>query len=170
MNPTRSGLLEVLREMGGQIRIENKREQCGEVVADIIAEASTLKACECPPELIPSLIDEIPILAIAASAADGVSRIWGAEELRVKETDRLKALTTELSKLKARVNERPDGLIIEGPTRLKGGTVSSHGDHRMAMALTVAAGISEGPVSIDDYDCVSVSYPNFLKDWQQVTQ
>ncbi len=165
LNPTRSGLLGLLQEMGGRIRVENERKVGGETVADVYVESSSLRGVECPPALIPSLIDEIPILAVAAACAEGSTRIWGAEELRVKETDRLKAVASELATLGVLVEEKPDGLIIEGGRQIKAGEVKSHGDHRMAMALTVAAAVASGPVRIADYACTAISYPGFIEDW-----
>lgn len=165
MNPTRNGLLDLLTVMGAAIKVENAREVGGEPIADLVVESSPLKGVECGPELIPSLVDEVPILAVAACMAEGETHIRGAQELRLKETDRLHALATELSRLGAVIEERPDGLIITGPTSFSGGSVKTYGDHRMAMALSVAAGVAAGPVSFDDYDCVAVSYPGFLQDW-----
>lgn len=169
LNPTRTGLLEILQEMGGDIRIDNQRELGGETIADLHVSSSDLRAIDCPPDRIPSLIDEIPILAVAASAASGTTRIRGAAELRLKETDRLRALAAALKILGVSLEEEPDSLSIMGPTRIQGGSVKSYGDHRMAMALTVAAGIASAPVTIEDYDCTAVSYPGFLADWNKLT-
>jgi 3-phosphoshikimate 1-carboxyvinyltransferase len=170
VSPTRSALLDILKEMGGEIDMINSRVIGGEKVADLIVQASRLQSTECPPARIPSMLDEIPILAVAATQAKGTTRIVGAGELRVKETDRLRALTLELSLLGAQIKEQPDGLAITGPTRLKGGTVKSYGDHRMAMALTVAAAVAQAPLTIEDYDAVKVSYPEFLEDWQKLVR
>jgi 3-phosphoshikimate 1-carboxyvinyltransferase len=170
INPTRSGLLELLREMGGNIEVENVQELGGETIADLVVCSSSLKAVDCPPEKIPSMIDEIPILAIAAAVADGTTHIRGAKELRKKETDRLKAVATELAALGVPIEEQEDGLSIKGPVSFKKASVKSYGDHRMAMALTIAAGIAQEPIEIQDYECTAVSYPGFLNDWEKLTK
>lgn len=169
INPTRAVLIEVLKEMGGEIQVINERELCGEPIADIKVKSSSLKGVELGPERIPQLIDEIPILSVAAAVAEGETVIRGAEELRVKETDRLKAVASELSRLGVSIEEFPDGLKIVGSDSLCGAQVKSYGDHRMAMALAVAGAIANDPVTIDDFNCVAVSYPNFLSDWKSLT-
>lgn len=169
INPTRTGLLDLLRTMGGKIEIENDREMSGEPVADLVACTSELRGASCPPELVPRLIDEIPILAIAAARAEGTTRIWGAKELRVKESDRIKALATELAKLGVAVSELEDGLEINGPTDLQGAALTSYGDHRMAMSLAVAGALAKDPVTIEEFESVAISYPGFLKDWESLS-
>lgn len=161
INPTRTGIIDVLTKMGANITLHNHRQAGKEPVADITVEAAALEAAVIEPEIVPRLIDEIPILAVAALFATGRTVIRGAEELRVKETDRLKAVTLELGKMGAVITETPDGLIIEGPQKLQAATCASHGDHRMAMALAVAGMAAQG-VEIVEAECVSVSYPNFL--------
>ena len=161
VNPTRCGLITALKRMGAEIELTNEREDCGEPVASISVKESNLKGIEIPPEDIPGMIDEIPILAVAASLAEGETRIRGARELRVKETDRLKALAAELSRMGARIGELPDGLIIEGPSALAGCEVNSYGDHRMAMALAVAGLVAEGKTTIQDTECIKTSFPEF---------
>jgi len=162
VNPTRTGFLRVLESMGARIELENEREVCGEPVSDIVARYSELKAITIGVEQIPSLIDEIPVIAVLATQAMGTVRITGAQELRVKESDRLKTITEELAKMGAKIEELQDGLVIEGPVSLKGATVSSQSDHRIAMALAVAGLIADGETVIEKPECVSISFPNFF--------
>jgi len=162
VNPTRTGFLRVLESMGARIELENEREVCGEPVSDIVARYSELKAVTIGVEQIPSLIDEIPVIAVIATQAAGKTQITGAGELRVKESDRLKTITEELTKMGAKIEELQDGLVIEGPVSLKGTTVSSHGDHRIAMALAVAGLIADRETIIENPECVSISFPNFF--------
>ncbi len=169
LNPTRTGLLSVLSEMGGHITIEKEREVSGELVGDLIVRSSSLQGISVGAERIPALIDEIPILAIAAAHATGETVIQGAWELRVKESDRLSAMATELPKLGGSIEELPDGLKIVGTQALSGGTVQSHGDHRIAMALAVSGLTTDTPVTIDGFDCVAISYPHFLDDLRSLT-
>jgi len=162
VNPTRTGFFKILKSMGARVELENKREVCGEPVSDIVARYSKLKAITVGREQIPSLIDEIPALAVLATQAIGTTRITGAGELRVKESDRLKTITVELTKMGAKIEELQDGLVIEGPVSLKGATVSSQSDHRIAMALAVAGLIADGETIIEKPECVSISFPNFF--------
>ena len=161
LNPTRIGVLEILSQMGGAVRIENRREISGEPVADLVVRSSSLKGIAIPPEWVPRTIDEFPILSVAAAFASGETVIRGAGELRVKESDRIAAMARELAKLGARVEELPDGLIIHGGTPLKGTTLSSHGDHRVAMALAVAGLAASGETVISDTACIGTSFPGF---------
>lgn len=163
INPTRAALLLVLERMGAQIEIQNRRSFGSEPVADLFVEAAGLTGTEVAGELVPLLIDEIPVLAALAAAAEGTTTIRDAAELRVKESDRIKALATGLRKMGACVEELPDGLIITGGRRLIGAQVDSCGDHRIAMALAVAAQRAEGPTQIAGAECVDISFPNF---WQ----
>lgn len=164
VNPTRIGFLEALRQMGAQISFDNERECCGEPVADISVRSGELRAITITPERIPALIDEVPLLAVVATQARGTTRILGAGELRVKESDRLAAIVTGLRRLGADVTEENDGLGIIGPTPLAGDTViPSGGDHRIAMAMAVA-GLAASPGSrtvITDAECAAISYPGF---------
>lgn len=168
MNPTRTGLLNVLTAMGASMKIENTREISGEPIADIIcSSASKLKAVKIAGDIVPSLIDEFPILCILASQADGITEIRGAQELRVKESDRIKAMATELARMGVEVTEYPDGIDIKGNANLKGGSVESYGDHRIAMSLSIAALISQGTTVINNASCADISFPGFygkLKD------
>jgi 3-phosphoshikimate 1-carboxyvinyltransferase len=163
INPTRTGLLHVLKDMGAEIEIANIRKISGEPVADLHCRGSSrLKAVEVQRDVIPSLIDEFPILCIAAASAEGATTIRGAEELRVKESDRIKAMATELRKMGVEVEEFSDGLSIMGGERLKGSAVESHGDHRIAMSMAVAALAAEGMTTIHGASAVGISFPAFF--------
>jgi 3-phosphoshikimate 1-carboxyvinyltransferase len=163
LNPTRVGLLSVLERMGAKIQVRNKRTWAQEPVGDLYVEHSELSGTELGGPVVPSLIDEIPVLTVLATQASGTTVIRDAGELRVKESDRLRALTTELGRLGARIQELPDGLVIQGGRPLVGAKVNSYGDHRIAMALAVAAKAAEGITEIQDSRCVEISFPNF---WQ----
>jgi 3-phosphoshikimate 1-carboxyvinyltransferase len=160
LSPTRTAFLDVLRAMGG--RIEVRREAADpEPVGSIVASSSSLTGTTVDPALVPSLIDEVPALAVASAFARGEFRVAGAAELRVKESDRIAALAEGLAALGARVSELPDGLVVRGGTPLRGARVRSHGDHRIAMALSVAALAAEGATEIEGAECVAVSFPGF---------
>jgi 3-phosphoshikimate 1-carboxyvinyltransferase len=167
VNPSRTGILDVLRQMGAAITVTNEGLAGGEPVADVTAASSALRGVDIGGALIPRLIDEVPVLAVAAALAEGTTTIRDAAELRVKESDRLAAVASELTRLGARVVERPDGLTITGG-RLSGGEVESHGDHRMAMSLAVAALGASGPVFIRGAECVDISYPTFWPDLERL--
>lgn len=160
LNPTRTGLLDILKLMGGRIEMSALREECGEPVADLRVWRSELRGVEVPPELVPLAIDEFPALFVAAALAEGTTRVRGAEELRVKETDRIAVMARGLAALGIRVNEQPDGLAIDGGS-LHGATVDSEGDHRVAMAFAMAAARASGPVQILDVANVATSFPGF---------
>jgi 3-phosphoshikimate 1-carboxyvinyltransferase len=164
-NPTRTGFIKKLVQMGARLSVLNLREEYNEEVADLKVRSSELKAVEITAEEVPSLVDEIPLIALLATQAEGVTRIRGAKELRYKECDRLHALYLNLRRMGARIEEQEDGLIIEGPTRLKGAEVQSFNDHRLAMTLIIAALIAEGETSVDNLDCIQISYPEF---WQHL--
>ena len=166
INPTRTGILEVLAEMGADITYENKREVTGEPVADLRVRSAVLKACKIGGAVIPRLIDEIPILAIAATCAEGITIIEDAAELRVKESDRIVAMVKELTKLGANVTERPDGMAIVGGKTLTGTEVESYDDHRIAMSLAIAALIAKGKTSINHAESAAISYPSFIPTLQ----
>ena len=161
VNPTRTGFIELVKAMGGVCRYVKTTESGGEPIADIAVKLSALKGTTIGGDVIPRAIDEIPILAVLATQARGQTVISDAKELRLKESDRLSALREELSKMGARITEKPDGLVIDGPTPLKGAVVQSHGDHRLAMSLAIAALVAEGPTTIVDVECVATSFPNF---------
>lgn len=161
VNPTRTGFIDALKAMGGTCRFLRATEAGGEPLADVAVTASSLKAVSIRGLLIPRLIDEIPILTVLATQAQGRTVISDAKELRVKESDRLATLREELTKMGARISEQPDGLVVEGPTALKGAVVTSHGDHRLAMSLAIAGLIAQGPTTIEDVECVNTSFPGF---------
>ncbi len=161
VNGTRSGVLEVLERMGAAITQMRARTEAGEPVADLSVRGTKLRGTTIGAELIPRLLDEIPVLAVAATVAEGETVISGATELRVKEVDRLSALAGELAKLGARVAEERDGLRIVGCRRLRGTVVRSRGDHRMAMALAVASLFADGETRVEDVACVETSFPRF---------
>jgi len=162
VNPTRTGVLDVLEAMSARLRIEPAPTiDEAEPAADLRASASELKATSIGGALIPRLIDEIPVLAVAAACARGVTTIGDAAELRVKESDRIAALARELDKMGVAVQERPDGMTIAGPQRFRGARVTSGGDHRVAMALAIAGLVAEGETLIEDTACVATSFPQF---------
>ncbi|PLX77694.1 MAG: 3-phosphoshikimate 1-carboxyvinyltransferase [Desulfuromonas sp.] len=163
INPTRCGVIDVLRAMGGQIELVNERLQSGEPVADLLVKHSNLKGIEIGGELVPRAIDEFPVISVAAAVAEGVTTVRDAAELRVKETDRIAAMVSELSRLGVEVESLPDGMRINGRGEFAGGEVSSHGDHRIAMSLAMAALAATGPVTIDDTSCTETSFPGFWR-------
>ncbi len=161
VNPTRTGVLDVLAAMGARVRPQAPSAGGGEPASDLLVTSGPLSATEIGGPLIPRLIDEIPVLAVAACVAGGTTRVRDAAELRVKESDRIAAIATELGKMGARIRETPDGLEIQGGGKLTGARVRSGGDHRMAMALAVAGLIADGPTLIEDTDCIATSFPGF---------
>ena len=162
LNPTRTGILEVAKKMGGNIEILDKRNISGEDVGDIQISYSNLNACTIEGEIIPRLIDELPVIAILATQAKGTTIIKDAQDLRNKESDRIKAVVTELKKIGADIEETPDGFIINGKTNLKGDTeVETYHDHRLAMSLYVAGLICEKPIAINGFEWVDISFPEF---------
>ena len=161
LNPTRTGLLDALTRMGASIEIENQGEENAEPLGDLVVRAEGLKGTEVAGDEIPRMIDEFPIFAIAATQARGETRVRDAAELRAKESDRISALTEELRKMGAQIEPYPDGFTIAGPARLCGARVDAHADHRLAMSLAVAALIAEGETTIEGWECVGDSFPNF---------
>jgi len=161
MNPRRTGLLAALRLMGANILEQNPREQAGEPVADLHVKYAELSGIDVPEAIVPDMIDEFPALFVAAALAKGETRVSGAAELRVKESDRIAVMSTALRKLGAQIEETPDGAIILGG-KLHGGEGDSHGDHRIAMSLAIAGQLAEGVVVIHDCDNVATSFPNFI--------
>ena len=161
LNPTRTALLGVLREMGADITATNARTVGGEPIADLTVRPARLGGVRIGGAVVANLIDEVPILALAAACADGVTEIRDAAELRVKETDRIAAVAANLRALGADVTDHPDGLTIRGGRPLTGAAQVTHGDHRIAMTAGVAALVARGPVSIDDPGCAAVSFPGF---------
>lgn len=165
INPTRTGLLTILSRMGARIEVMNQREEGGEPVADLLARPACLRGTEVRAEEIAPTIDEFPILCVAAAAAAGATVIAGAEELRVKESDRIATMAAELRKAGVQVEERPDGMVIQGmggERRLKGASFQSYGDHRVAMAMAVAGLVADAPSTIHEAECVATSFPGFM--------
>ncbi len=162
LNTARTGILEILKRMGGSIEIQDKKIECGEDIGDLVVKSSNLKGIEINGEDIPRAIDELPIIAAAACFAEGRTVITDAKELRVKETDRIKAVVSEFSKLGADITELEDGMIINGSQQLKGNICDSWGDHRIAMSLAIAATLSSGETTINNSECVNISYPEFF--------
>ena len=169
LNSTRTGFLDVIKKMGADIKIEMKNES-GEPTGDIIVKSSKLKGIKITKKLIPSLIDELPILMILCALADGTSSIEGAEELRVKETDRISSMTTGLKKIGGLVEEKKDGCMIYGVKEFVGGTISSFGDHRTAMSFLIAGLRSKQGVTVKDTECIKTSYPQFSSDLSRLSQ
>lgn len=162
LNPTRTGILNVIKRMGGRIETLDMRKENNEEVGDLEVKYSPLKGVDIGDEDIPSLIDELPLISLLATQAEGITRIRGARELRFKESDRIKAISYSLKKMGAKIEELEDGLIIEGPTPLKGEKVRSFGDHRIAMTLSIASLIARGETIIEGFKWVDISFPSFL--------
>jgi len=170
LNPTRTGLLDVLMPMGARIRALNQRIMHGELTGDLQVESSQLAGGEIPNEIIPGLIDELPVLSVLGTqTAHGLS-FHGAAELRVKESDRLRAVAENLRRMGAEVEEFPDGLRVAGRQKLRGATIETYGDHRIAMAFAVAGLLAEGTTVIEDSDCVGISFPNFFDEMEKISE
>lgn len=163
VNPTRTGLIDVLREMGGEIEVHGEHLDAGEPVADITVRTSELRGVHVGSDMIPRLVDEIPILAVAAAVARGETVISDAQELRVKETDRLATTAEMIRAFGGRVEERPDGLVVAGVPTLTGTECTSHGDHRIAMSAVVAGLAADGETVVHDTECISTSFPCFAE-------
>jgi len=161
VNPTRTGLLDVLQAMGADLTLHNERIVSGEPVADLTVRASALRGVEVSGDTVVRMIDEFPVLAVAATQAQGETVVRDAAELRVKETDRITTIVAGLRALGARIESLPDGFIIEGPAPLGGAAVDSHGDHRLAMALAVAGLVATGETFVQDAGCIADSFPGF---------
>lgn len=170
VNPTRAGIIEVLEQMGADMSVEIVGEEQAEPTATITIRTSNLQATTIGGDIIPRLIDEIPILALLATQAKGTTIIKDAEELKVKETDRITAVVDELTKLGANIEATDDGMIIHGPTPLHGGSLKTYGDHRIGMMGAIAALITDGTVELDDSECIAVSYPTFFDHVATVVQ
>lgn len=169
INPTRDGILKVCQAMGAKISLENVREVSGEPVADLLVSTSNLHGTVIEGDLIPTLIDEIPMIAVLACFAQGTTIIKDAEELKVKESNRLEVMVTELSKMGADITATEDGMIIHGGKELQGATINSHKDHRIAMSFAIAALATSGETKIIDADCVNISYPEFYQDLERLS-
>jgi 3-phosphoshikimate 1-carboxyvinyltransferase len=167
INPTRAGIVEALRRMGGDLRYENERDIAGEPVADVVVRSSRLKGTRIDGALIPLLIDEVPVLAVAAAMAEGETEFRDAAELRVKESDRISATVDWLSAAGIRADSTRDTMVIAGAGRILGGTYKSYSDHRMAMSLGVAGLVSESPITVLDSEAASKSYPGFWDEMKR---
>ena len=167
INPTRDGILRVCHKMGASIELLNKRIQCGEPVADLLVKHSPLKGTVIEGSIIPTLIDELPVIAVMAACAEGETIIRDAQELKVKESNRLEILVHHLTAMGCDVTGTEDGMIIRGGRPLKGAVLESHLDHRIAMSFAVAGLVAEGETEILNADCVNISYPDFYRDLLQ---
>lgn len=168
VNPTRTGLLDVLRRMGAEVTLTNERIASGEPVADLTVRSGTLRGVEVGGETVVRMIDEFPVLAVAATQARGTTLVHDATELRVKESDRIATAVAELRRLGACIKERPDGFVVQGPTPLRGTVVQGYGDHRLAMALVVAGLVAEGETLVQDVDCITDSFPGFAEAIREI--
>ena len=168
INPTRTGIIDVLKDMGADITLENVHTSAGETVADITVRSSSLKGTTVGGDIIPRLIDELPIIAVAAVFAAGQTVIKDAQELKVKETNRIRAVVDEFNKCGIDITETDDGMIINGGKSIHGADFKTYGDHRMAMSLTVLAQLADGESTLDDSDCACVSYPTFFDDFYKL--
>ena len=170
LNPTRTGILDVLKNMGADIAYQNKNDEASEPFGDLVIKSSALKGTIIEGDLIPRLIDEIPIIALAATQAEGTTIIKDAHELRVKETDRIETVVNELKKMGADIEATEDGMIIQGKSSLHGASVQSYGDHRIGMMLSVAACIAEGETTLANSEAIAVSYPSFFEQLNDLTK
>ena len=168
INPTRTGIIDDLKDMGADITLENVHTSAGETVANITVRSSSLKGTTVGGDIIPRLIDELPIIAVAAVFADGQTVIKDAQELKVKETNRIRAVVDEFNKCGIDITETDDGMIINGGKSIHGADFKTYGDHRMAMSLTVLAQLADSESTLDDSDCACVSYPTFFDDFYKL--
>ena len=168
VNPTRTGIIKILNKMGAKIVILNYQIKSNEPQADLMIEYSKLKGVEIKKEDVPFLIDELPLIAVAATQAQGKTVVSGAKELKVKETDRIKAIVSELKKMGADIEEKEDGFIVEGPSKLNGAVCESYNDHRIAMSLAVAALLAEGKTVIRNSECIDISFSGFEDTLQKL--
>ena len=172
LNPTRTRFLDILGRMGAEVEIRGAGEDAvGEPVGEILARHSSLKATTVGPGDVPGAVDELPLLALLGAFAEGETVVFGAQELRVKETDRIRAVCEEFQKVGVEIEERPDGFVVVGNPEggIKGGRASSRGDHRIGMGLGVAGLASKGGVEVENLEAASVSYPGFLRDLERVS-
>jgi len=170
VNPTRTGLLDALDSMGARVVILDRRDQGGEPVADLLVRAQELAPAQVGGDMVPRMIDEFPILALAATQAQGATRVRDAAELRVKETDRIASMVAALRAMGARIEARPDGFDVEGPTPLRGVQVDCHRDHRVAMTLAIAGLLAQGETTVVGADCIGDSYPGFVASLDALTE
>lgn len=170
LNPTRTAIIEFLRSIGGDIKILNCESRNGELVGNVQVRSGPLKGGEIPRDLIPGLIDELPVLAVLGTKAEEGIAFRGAKELRVKESDRISAVAENLRRMGAEVEEFPDGLRVPGRQSLKGAEISSYDDHRIAMAFSVAGLVAHGSTTIRESDCVQISFPAFFETIAKAAQ
>ncbi len=170
LNPTRTGILDVLTQMGAAVDVDNVHTSGGEPMGDVTVKGGALQGALVSGELIPRLLDEIPVIAVLGAVAEGTTVIADAAELKVKESNRISAMVQELQKLGAKITEKTDGMEIEGPADLSGAVVSSHGDHRIAMSLAVAGLFCDQPVRIEDSRCINTSFPGFHQMLARLTE
>jgi 3-phosphoshikimate 1-carboxyvinyltransferase len=168
INSTRAGVIDALRTMGADLALEEERVVAGEPVADIVVRSSRLNGTVISGPTVLSAMDEVPALAVAAACADGTTEIRDAAELRVKESDRVRSVVSQLTALGVRIEERPDGMVVHGGG-LRGGEATAFGDHRLAMALAVAGLVSDDGVTVNEAECVSVSYPDFWTEIERLS-
>ena len=170
INPTRDGIIRVCRQMGADLTLENIHETAGEPVADIIVKTSTLNGTVIGGDIIPALIDEIPVIAVMACFASGTTIIKDAQELKVKESNRIDVMVSNLKAMGADIEATDDGMIIHGGRTLHGADIESHLDHRIAMSFAVAGSLCEGETNIRGGQCVNISYPSFYEDFRQLAR
>jgi 3-phosphoshikimate 1-carboxyvinyltransferase len=161
VSPGRTGFLHALKRMGAEVRLHNEHESHGEPVADVEVSFASLMGISVSAEDVPGMIDELPLLAVVATQAEGITEVRGAAELRVKETDRIATTAAELTSMGAHIEPLPDGFRVHGPTPLSGARVSSQGDHRLAMSLSIAALVAKGLTTVEDTECADDSFPGF---------
>lgn len=169
VNQTRTGMIDVLKDMGADLAFDKMSMKCQESRSDLIVRSSTLKNAKISGDIVPRLIDEIPVIAVVATQAEGTTMFDDVGELRIKETDRIRAMVTELKKMGADIAEKDEGFDVKGPTPLKGCEVESYGDHRIAMSLAVAALVAEGETTVRGAECIKVSFPGFEKVLKSAT-
>ncbi|NIO19334.1 MAG: 3-phosphoshikimate 1-carboxyvinyltransferase, partial [Candidatus Aenigmarchaeota archaeon] len=170
INPTRTGIIDILKMMGADIRFENEKKISEEPVADIYVKHSELKGMNIDGKMVLRAIDEFPVMCVAAAKAHGTTKITGARELRVKESDRIASIASELKKMGARIEEFEDGLIIVGSEDLKPAIIQSYHDHRIAMSMLVAGLTVKGETTVKDIECIDTSFPDFIKILGELTK
>jgi len=168
INPTRVGFIDILKEMGAKVELENQKNVSNEPRADIKIEGALLNGIQIDKKTIAGIIDELPLVAVIATQAQGKTVVKDARELRVKETDRIKAIVESLASMGAKITEREDGFEVQGPTELTGSIVNSYHDHRIAMSLAIAASYAKGKTVIHDTQCMDVSYPGFMQAFYEI--
>jgi 3-phosphoshikimate 1-carboxyvinyltransferase len=168
VNPSRTGVIDILQAMGGDIQLIDSREVSGEPVADLLVRSSRLKGIDISGSVVPRAIDEFPAICVAAARAEGITTIRDAKELRVKETDRISAMAVNLRQLGITVSETEDGMDITGSDQLLGGSADSCGDHRIAMSMAIAALVAASAINVSDIGCVATSFPTFFPLLEEV--